>query len=191
MEWIRNISLFLVLSGLLLELIADTKYYKFAQWVTGVILLLQFIQPFTNIEELWSKFTISFQSFDYAMGTDKVVEELYKMEEQTENTVLLHYKASISEQIAQILQKSELQLEQTELEIKQTGEIEWMKIRASYQDKEEADKEIQIPEVVPIKLEETIENEMISPIELYIRDSLAEFYQIDKNKIEVVIQEAE
>ena len=46
MEWIRNISLFLVLSGLLLELIADTKYYKFAQWVAGVILLLQFIQPF-------------------------------------------------------------------------------------------------------------------------------------------------
>lgn len=191
MEWIRNISLFLVLSGLLLELIADTKYYKFAQWVAGVILLLQFIQPFTNVDVLWSKFTSSFQAFDYAMGTDKVVEELYKMEEKTENTVLLNYKAAISEQIAKILQKSELQLEQIELEIKQTGEIEWMKVRASYQDKEEIVKEIKIPEIVSIELEKPIENEKISPIELYIRDSLAEFYQMDKNKIEVVIQEAE
>ena len=188
MEWIRNISLFLVLSGLLLELIADTKYYKFAQWVTGVILLLQFIQPFTNVDVLWSKFTASFQSFDYAMGTDKIVEELYIMEEQTERTVLSNYKASISEQIEKILQKSELHLEQIELEIKQTGEIEWMKVRASYKEKEEV-QEIQISEVTPIKLDETIENNMISPIELYIQECLAEFYQMDKNKIEVVIQE--
>ena len=43
MEWVCNISLFLVFSGLLLELIADTKYYKFARWVASVILLLQFI----------------------------------------------------------------------------------------------------------------------------------------------------
>ena len=186
MEWIRNISLFLVLSGILLELIADTKYYKFAQWVAGTILLLQFIQPFTNIESLWSKFMVSFQSFDYAMETDKVVEELYKMEEQTENTVLLHYKTVISEQIEQILQKSELQLEQVELEIKQTGEIEWMKVRASYQEKKEVVKKIEISKII---VEEPIKKERLSPIELYIQDCLAEFYQIDKNKIEVVIQE--
>ncbi len=189
MEWICNISLFLVLSSLLLELIADTKYYKFAQWVAGVILLLQFIQPFTNIEDVWTKFTIHVQSFDYAMGTDKVVEELYQMETQTENTVLLNYKSLISEQITQILQEKELQLEQLELEMKQTGEIEWLTVRASYEEKEKREEKIQIPQVSLIKLEKTIENKTVSPMELSIRDALAEFYQIDKNKIEVVIQE--
>ena len=42
MQWIRDIALFLVFSGILLEMIADTKYYKFAKWVAGLILLLQF-----------------------------------------------------------------------------------------------------------------------------------------------------
>ena len=48
MQWICNIALFLVLSGIMLELIADTKYYKFARWVAGVILLLQFFKPLTE-----------------------------------------------------------------------------------------------------------------------------------------------
>ena len=82
----------MVFSGLLLELIADTKYYKFARWVAGLILLLQFIQPFTEVETIWERFTASFQSFDYAMGTDKVVEELYQIGEKTETSVLQNYK---------------------------------------------------------------------------------------------------
>lgn len=191
MEWICNISLFLVFSGLLLELIADTKYYKFARWVAGVILLLQFIQPFTEVETIWNKFIVSFQTFEYAMGTDKVVEQLYQMGEQTETSVLQNYKIAISEQIAQLLQKNGLKLKHTELEIKPTGEMEWLKVSAVYQDKEEMVQEIKIIEIKPVELEEVVKREVLSPMELYIRDCLAEFYQMDKNKIEVVIQEAE
>ena len=50
-----------------------------------------------------------------------------------------------------------------------------------------------IPTVVPIRLEEKgiKEKKIVSPMELYIREVLAEFYQLEENKIEVVIQEAE
>ena len=48
---------------------------------------------------------------------------------------------------------------------------------------------IKTVEISSIKLEEVIKKEDFSPIELYIRDSLAEFYQMDKNKIEVVMQD--
>ncbi len=191
MEWICSIALFLVFSELLLELIADTKYYKFARWVASVILLLQFIQPFTDIESIWSKFTTSFQAFDYAMKTDNVVEQLYQVGEQTETKVLQSYKIAISEQIEQLLKKHGLQLKQTELEVGKTGEIIWLNVRAVYQEKEEVIQEIKIIEIEPIKLEETVKKEVISPMEIYIRDCLSEFYQIDKNKIEVVIQEVE
>lgn len=191
MEWVCNIALFLVFSGLLLELIADTKYYKFAQWVASTILLLQFIQPFTDIESIWNKFTTSFQTFDYAMKTDKVVEQLYQVGEQTETKVLQSYKMAISEQVEQLLQKHGLQLKQIELEVKSTGELVWLKVRAIYQEKEEVVEEIKIIEIEPIKLEETVKKEVVSPMELYIIDCLSEFYQIDKNKIEVVIQEVE
>ena len=191
MEWICSIALFLVFSELLLELIADTKYYKFARWVASVILLLQFIQPFTDIESIWSKFTTSFQAFDYAMKTDNVVEQLYQVGEQTETKVLQSYKMAISEQIEQLLQKHGLQLKQIEVEVGKTGEIVWLNVRAMYEEKEEVIQEIKIIESERIKLEETVKKEVVSPMELYIRDYLSEFYQIDKNKIEVVIQEVE
>ena len=50
-----------------------------------------------------------------------------------------------------------------------------------------------IPTVVPVRLEEKgkKEKKTVSPMELYIREVLAEFYQLEENKIEVVIQEAE
>ena len=191
MEWICSIALFLVFSELLLELISDTKYYKFARWVASVILLLQFIQPFTDIESIWSKFTTSFQAFDYAMKTDNVVEQLYQVGEQTETKVLQSYKMAISEQIEQLLQKHGLQLKQIEVEVGKTGEIVWLNVRAMYEEKEEVIQEIKIIEIERIKLEETVKKEVVSPMELYIRDYLSEFYQIDKNKIEVVIQEVE
>ena len=191
MEWICSIALFLVFSELLLELISDTKYYKFARWVASVILLLQFIQPFTDIESIWNKFTTSFQAFDYAMKTDNVVEQLYQVGEQTETKVLQSYKMAISEQIEQLLQKHGLQLKQIEVEVGKTGEIVWLNVRAMYEEKEEVIQEIKIIEIERIKLEETVKKEVVSPMELYIRDYLSEFYQIDKNKIEVVIQEVE
>ncbi len=191
MEWICSIALFLVFSELLLELISDTKYYKFARWVASVILLLQFIQPFTDIESIWSKFTVSFQTFDYAMKTDNVVEQLYQVGEQTETKVLQSYKMAIEEQIEQLLQKHGLQLKQIQLEVGKIGELIWMNVNAMYKEKEEVIQEIKIIEIEPIKLEETVKKEVVSPMELYIRDYLSEFYQIDKNKIEVVIQEVE
>ena len=52
MQWIRDIALFLVFSGILLEMISDTKYYKFAKWVAGMILLLQFLKPLADTENL-------------------------------------------------------------------------------------------------------------------------------------------
>ena len=60
-----------------------------------------------------------------------------------------------------------------------------------YGEKEEIVQEIKIVEIKRVQLKETVKKEVVSPIELYIRDCLSEFYQMDKNKIEVVIQEVE
>lgn len=190
MQWVCNIALFLVLSGILLEMIADTKYYKFARWVAGMILLLQFLKPLTETESLWSRFTASFQSFDYALGADRVLEEIYQVDGQAENSVLSVYKENVSLQIDEILKKNGLVLEVAELEVEENGKLKYLQVWARYQDKQETE-DIRIPTVVPVNLNERPKKETVSPLELYIRETLAEFYQVDKNKIEVVIQEAE
>ena len=190
MQWVCNIALFLVLSGILLEMIADTKYYKFARWVAGVVLLLQFLKPLTETEGMWNRFTAAFWSFDYALGTDRVLEDIYQVNGQAENSVLAVYKENVSLQIKEILKNNGLVLEAAEMEVEDNGKLNYLEVWARYQDKQESEL-IQIPTVAPVSLSERPKKETVSPLELYIRETLAEFYQVDENKIEVVIQEAE
>lgn len=190
MQWICNIALFLVLSGILLEMIADTKYYKFARWVAGVILLLQFLKPLAETEEVWNRFTAIFTSFDYALGTDRVLEEIYQVNGQTENSVLETYKENVAAQIDRILRNNGLKLIDTELLVAKDGSLMELKVWAAYEDQQEQTG-ILIPTVAPVRLAEEQKKKTVSPMELYIRETLAEFYQLEENKIEVVIQEAE
>lgn len=190
MQWICNITLFLVLSGILLEMISDTKYVKFARWVVGTILLLQLFKPFAEAEKLWTRFVTVFSSFDYALDNRRVPEELYGVEEQREGAVLADYKERLKKQIDGILQKHGLQLLYADFEIQENGLISKMKLKAVYSDREEV-AEIAIPTVSPVNLWNREEDNMVSPLELYIRELLAELYQMEENKIEVVIQEAD
>ncbi len=190
MQWICKIALFLVLSGIILELIADTRYYKFARWVSGMLLLLQFLQPMTGAEEVWSRFTTMFSSFDYALDTEKVVEEIYRVDGQTENSVLAAYKETIAEQVERKLRNNGLRLQRAELSVAEDGSIEQMKVWAEYLDGKEQ-QEILVPTVAPVQVGKREEKHTVSPLELYIRELLADFYQIEENKISVVIQEAE
>lgn len=190
MQWICTIVLFLVFSGILLETIADTKYYKFARWVSGVILLLQFLQPVTEIETVWNRFVVNFTSFDYAMGTDKVVEEIYRVDDKKENSVLEAYKANIAEQIDRKLQNNGLKLVYAEICVDEDGAIEYLRIWAEYLNGTR-EQEVLVPTVQPVRIGEETKKEIVSPFALYIREMLAEFYQIEENKLEVVIQEAE
>ena len=190
MQWVCNIAMFMIMSGIVLELIADSKYYKFARWVAGVILLMQFIKPLASSEELWSRFWSKFNSFDYALGTDRILEEIYYEEARIENSVLTAYKERIAEQIGMLLEKSGLRAVSTEISVAEDGAIEKLWIRAAYLDGTEK-KESGIPTVAPIRIGEVKQKKTVSPLELYIREMLAGFYQIEQEKIEVIIQEAE
>ena len=189
MRWICSIAMFLVLSGIILELIADTKYYKFARWVTGVILLLQFIKPLADTENVRNRFMAAFGSFDYALGTDRVLEDIYMVDEQAEYSVLREYKEGIAEQINRMLQKNGLKLMQAEMSVGKDGSIEQLWVWADYLDGTEEGKSL-IPTIVPVRIGEEVKKNTVSPLELYIRESLAEFYQLDENNIEVVIEGA-
>lgn len=188
MQWICGIAMFLVVSGIILELIADTKYYKYARWVTGVILLMQFIKPLAENEFTRNRFYAIFESFDYALGTDKVLEEIYNADKQAENSVLSEYKAGIVRQMEQIFRKNGLKPVQTEISVAEDGTLEKLWVKATYLDGTEQ-KERLIPTVVPVRIGEGERKKTVSPFELYIRGVLAEYYQMEESNIEVVIQE--
>lgn len=191
MEWICGIALYMVISGLLLELIADTKYYRYAKWVAGVFLILQFAQPLGQWKDLGLQFFSKLTSFDYALGTDRILEELYETEDRRTQSVLEGYKAAVTEQIEHLLGENGLRVRKVEPEILDNGELAFLTVTAQYLDGTEEDN-IRIPTVVPVRItKEDKEPEVVSPMELYIRELLAEFYQMDENNIVVVIQEAD
>lgn len=189
MQWIRDIALFLVFSGILLELVSDTKYYKFAKWVAGMILLLQFIKPLADTENFGTWLSARMFSFEYAIGTDRVIEEIYATDDRTENSVLSAYKESVSGQIERLLWENGLRLTGAEIGVEQDGTLKSLRVLAVYEDKQEKT-DILVPTVAPVLLGEMPENTAVSPMELYIRELLAEFYGMDENKVEVIIQEA-
>ena len=189
MQWIRDIALFLVFSGILLEMIAGTKYYKFAKWVAGMILLLQFVKPLTNVEDFGNRLVSGFMSFDYSMDTDRVLEEIYEADKQTESTVLMSYKKKIAEQIDELLRKNGLYLWEVEMMVAEDGTLQKLQVLAFYENKPEQT-DILIPTVVPVFIGESPMKHTISPMELYIRELLASVYGMEENNVEVIIREA-
>ena len=189
MQWIRDIALFLVFSGILLETVSDTKYYKFTKWVAGMILLLQFVKPLANTENFGNWFSARLFSFDYALGTDRVLEEIYRTDEQRENSVLSAYRSKVEEQIERLLNENGLKLAGAKIEVEKDGTLQKLQVLAVYEDEQEKTG-ILVPTVAPVRLGEFPKNDTLSPMELYIRELLAGFYGIDENKVEVIIQEA-
>jgi len=189
MHWIRDIALFIVFSGILLEMISDTKYYKFAKWVAGMILLLQFLKPLVNSESFGNRLFSGFMSFDYALGTDRVLEEIYKTDEHTENSVLASYKKKVEEQIAHVLKSNGLRLSGTKISVAEDGNLQELFVLAVYEDNPE-EQVILIPTVSPVRLNELPKQDAVSPMELYIREMLASVYGMEKEKVEVMIEEA-
>lgn len=189
MKWICSMALFLMLSGILLELIADTRYYKFARWVAGVIFLTQLLKPFTENGEIGERFASIFSSFHYAVSSDRIVEEIYQADGQTSGRVLTTYKETLTAQIAEILKNNGLILSAVKIEVEDNGKISSLTVLAFYQDQKKEETVIAVPTVAPVSLSEPLKKETVSPMELYIRETLAEFYQVEENKIVVVIQE--
>ena len=190
MQWVIEIALFLLLSELLLELISDTKYVQYARWVSGVILLLLFVRPFVGETSVSERMEHLIRTFYFRIGTERVPEELYLTEQTMENKVIKQYKQSMEEQITRLLDKSSLRLCETQIQLEEDGEPAFLFVRACYMDGTSNGAEIAVPTIAPVEVGGRTEKNTISPMELYVRELLAEFYQMDVNKIEVVIEKA-
>ena len=191
-EWIKNIAMFLVMAGLILEMLAETKYYKFVRWVIGVILMLQLLKPLADTQELWERFMTGVRSFDYAMGSERVLEEIYDASEGTAESVQNKYKAMLAEQVAKLLGEHEIILQKMETEVGEDGAILKLHVYGIYKT-EETEAYVQIPTIAPVVIsgeEEENEDGIMSPLELYLCEMLAEFYRIEENRICVEIGEA-
>ena len=71
MDIIRQLVFFMIFSGIMLELVAGTKYQKFVEWVVGLLLILQIAAPLAGEGGLWEKFLYRLRSFEYSIQKDR------------------------------------------------------------------------------------------------------------------------
>lgn len=59
-EWIQNITFYLILVTLILQMLPEKSYRKYIQFITGLILILLLMEPILS----FTKFSISLESYE-------------------------------------------------------------------------------------------------------------------------------
>lgn len=193
MEYIKQIAFFMVFSGIVLELCADTKYHKFSEWVVGVLLILQLVKPWFSEKPVWEQFLYRLVSFQYVLEAEYIPEELSGAEEHVERSVQSVYEKTLTTQIEGLLQENKLNLLVASYVIEQTtGELKQITVTAEYQTVEEDRAgQIEIEKIEPVTIGEAPvkQPDVVTPMEVYVKELLADFYGLPEQHINVRIQE--
>ena len=78
-QWIQNITFYLIIITLLLQMVPDKSYRKYIQFITGLILILLLIEPLLNEDE----FQVSLENYEEQLLVFKEeIHALGKMENE-------------------------------------------------------------------------------------------------------------
>lgn len=197
MDIIRQLAFFMIFSGIMLELVAGTKYQKFVEWVVGLLLILQIAAPLAGEGGLWEKFLYRLRSFEYSIQKEAAFEKIVAGEEQAEASVRAAYESVLEEQLRQLLQKEQLVVEQVKFYFEESGTgLRGLMVLARTEQRKAAEPDgqerVTIRRIGPVSLEQVpskTEQKLLTPREIYLTKLLSDFYQLSEEHIYVSIQE--
>jgi stage III sporulation protein AF len=199
-NWIRNVVIYMILNAIVMNLLGDKSYKKYVSIVSGMILVLIIISPLMNYMDLEDTLDYYLQANDFAVETSEFKNDLNRMEEAQSDAIFAEYKEKIRLQVDGILQEDKLKLVSFELTIDKDnksssfGEILYMDIGAEMENSEvkEDDPHLSIDkiDIVSIRINEQEEKDTTdppSPMEINIKNKLADFYNIEQVNINISI----
>ncbi len=199
-NWIRNIIIYMILNAIVMNLLGDKSYKKYVSIVSGMILVLIIISPLMNYMDLEDTLDYYLQANDFAVETSEFKSDLNRMEEAQSDAIFAEYKEKIRLQVDEILQEDKLKLVNFNLTIDKNnksstfGEILHMDIDAKMEksDEEEDDHRLFVDkiDIESIRINEQEEKDMAeppSPMEINIKNKLADFYNIEQVNINISI----
>ena len=199
-NWIRNVVIYMILNAIVMNLLGDKSYKKYVSIVSGMILVLIIISPLMNYMDLEDTLDYYLQANDFAVETSEFKNDLNRMEEAQSDAIFAEYKEKIRLQVDGILQEDKLKLVSFDLTIDKDnksstfGEILYMDIGAEMENSEvkEDDPPLSIDkiDIVSIRINEQEEKDTTdppSPMEINIKNKLADFYNIEQVNINISI----
>ncbi len=208
-SWMKNIIIFLILVTVIFNLLGKSNYKKYVGLVTGLILVLLVVTPIITLFGKEDILNFSLNSRGTLVQAEDISEDLFRMEKLSEDSMFSEYKEVLRGQTVKLLSEKGLILRSMTIEINKDkdsinfGEILAMDIEASYLRMSEVEKEegefgIELVEPVTIgqikvdsKEKESKKNQQtsLSPMEINIKNVLADFYNVDSSNINISIQE--
>ena len=174
-----------------MQLPGAAEYKRYVRFVFGMMFILLCMTPvvqFFGKEEQLSYYLRKnlLQSELVYAGADLFLEE-----GDRKNTIIAAYKEELCGQLVQLLQEETLYLLEADfvLSEKETeyGKIENIFVVAQYSTGEE---KIIIERVqIGASKQSREETQFLSPMEIYIKNKLAVFYNVEESNINVIIQE--
>lgn len=208
-SWMKNIIIFLILVTVIFNLLGKSNYKKYVGLVTGLILVLLVITPIITLFGKEDILNFSLNSHGTLVQAEDISDELFRMEKLSEDSMFSEYKEVIRGQTIKLLSEKGLVLRSMKIEINTDkdslnfGEILGMEIEASYLKTSEITKEGEktgVDKIDPVTIGqikvdsnegEKQEKQQISlsPMEINIKNVLADFYNVDSSNINISIQE--
>lgn len=206
-EMVKSIIAFFILSTIIINFVANRSFLKYIRIFLGVLLILILIQPilkWRNLDDLLSYYTKSFEWSNQQQYKEKE-KEFYEAEQEGTNQLLQEYKIELESQMKKIVEKEKANLEQVEIELDTNIESERFgqlkKIVITISAKEETaysqtdidqTSRIESIEINPIEIGETQTESnatQYSVTAVSVKEHLAQYYGLDREAVIVYERE--
>ncbi len=202
-SWVKNMVTFLVLTTIITNLIGKSSYKKYINLITGIILVILVITPLLKLFQLD-------RTMDYYFTTNSLLAEaedmngrLTDMEEDQMSAILGEYKEQIGKQVGNLLEGQDLYPTNIEVTVdedensKTFGNLQSLDITAGCVKTDTKENSVDIDNIDIDKIEigkkeesdAGMEGDLLSPIEINIKNLLSDFYNINPDNINISIQE--
>lgn len=211
--WVKSIVFFLLLITIVDNLVESTSYKKYINLISGMILIILVASPFFGLFDIDDKIDYYFEKNTFVSESGNISNELMEIEQAQVSTIFDEYKIEIENKTVSLLKKENLFISYFNVNINEDtssdsfGKIEKIELVASYKVDEEVQLDENIPKVEIDKIEirsdiekneEDKKNENnslnsdldLSDSEIYIKNLLSDFYNVDFDNINISIQES-
>lgn len=209
-SWVKNIVIYIILITVVMNLLGKSSYKKYIGIFTGMILVMLVVSPlikFFNIENIMDYY---FESNNLNVEANDVSNQMIEKEKEQNDAILKEYKQKLADQINNILSNKKIYPLSIQVEIEEDkkssdfGLIKYIQIVASHSKEESEDvneKEIEKINIEKIDLEfnneeilkeeneDGLRNKISSLEETELKNTLADFYNVSIDNINISIQE--
>ncbi len=202
-SWVKSIIIFMVLTSIISNLLGKSSYKKYINLITGIILVILVISPLLKLFQMDKTLDYYFTTNTLLAEAQDLDSQLKDMENGQKEAIFKEYKEQVKLQVAKILEEDKIQIYSIEVTIDEDdsssnyGNIKSITVSGSHVAKENNSKaaiNIDSIKIDNIKIdkgdeEPGKEKNYLSPEEINVKNRLSDFYNINKDNINISIQE--